>query len=295
MAVSLPCFVQIFKIIWQLNEMLRMDMFSQDLSLWWVSNGYLTMQQPPRSVIVHHMYFTKHDTMLQMIKYGYKSVIKVHQGAYSICPHFNSLFPGKFKWNLRYVVFKRNLVIGGWGISCEIALIGMSLDFTDDQSTLVEVMAWCRQATSHYLSQCWPRSPMPYGVTRPQWVMWSYWHMIILNWLGFSTPYSGLTTKKTSNLHITGPLGGESSGDWWIRSQKAGNVENFPCNNYAGANSVSFLNFTPSRLIFLWMYNPIYMRNVLYIRKDGWWLMMIHLPNGNCSFMKYHTIMTGLE
>ena len=36
--------------------------------------------------------------------------------------------------------------------------------------TLVQVMAWCRQATSHYLSQCWPRSLSPYGVTRPQWV-----------------------------------------------------------------------------------------------------------------------------
>ena len=31
-------------------------------------------------------------------------------------------------------------------------------------------MAWCRQATSHYLSQCWPRSTSPYGVIRPQWV-----------------------------------------------------------------------------------------------------------------------------
>ena len=46
----------------------------------------------------------------------------------------------------------------------------MSLDFTDDQSTLVQVMAWCHQAISHYLSQCWPRSLLPYGVTRPQWV-----------------------------------------------------------------------------------------------------------------------------
>ena len=38
-------------------------------------------------------------------------------------------------------------------------------------------MAWCHQATSHYLSQCWPRSLSPYGVTRPQWVnsvMWEY-------------------------------------------------------------------------------------------------------------------------
>ena len=31
-------------------------------------------------------------------------------------------------------------------------------------------MAWCRQSTSHYLNQCWPRSQLPYGVTRPQWV-----------------------------------------------------------------------------------------------------------------------------
>ena len=36
--------------------------------------------------------------------------------------------------------------------------------------TLVQVMAWCHQATSHYLNQCWPRSMSPYGVTRPQWV-----------------------------------------------------------------------------------------------------------------------------
>ena len=31
-------------------------------------------------------------------------------------------------------------------------------------------MAWYRQATSHYLSQCWPRSMSPYGIARPQWV-----------------------------------------------------------------------------------------------------------------------------
>ena len=83
---------------------------------------------------------------------------------------FNSLAPGKYQWNFRHVIFKQILVIDGWGISCEIALIWMSLDFADGQSTLVQVMAWCHQATSHYLSQCWPRSLLPYGVTRPQWV-----------------------------------------------------------------------------------------------------------------------------
>ena len=60
-------------------------------------------------------------------------------------------------------------MIDGRGISCEIALIWVSLDLNDEKSTLVQVMAWCRQATSHYLSQCWPRSLSAYGVTRPQW------------------------------------------------------------------------------------------------------------------------------
>ena len=49
-----------------------------------------------------------------------------------------------------------------------IFAIWMSLHFTNDQSILVQVMAWCCQATSHYLSQCWPRSLSPYGVTRPE-------------------------------------------------------------------------------------------------------------------------------
>ena len=48
----------------------------------------------------------------------------------------------------------------------------MPLDLTDDKSTLVQVMAWCHQAPSHYLSQCWPRSMSPNGITMPQWVNW---------------------------------------------------------------------------------------------------------------------------
>ena len=40
----------------------------------------------------------------------------------------------------------------------------------NERSALVQVMAWYRQAASHYLSQCRPRCMFPYGVTRPQWV-----------------------------------------------------------------------------------------------------------------------------
>ena len=82
----------------------------------------------------------------------------------------NSLAPGRFQFNLRLVIFKLTLVNGGWGISCKIAHRWLSLDLTDDKSTLVQVMTWCRQAKCHYLNQCWLRSMSPNGVTRPQWV-----------------------------------------------------------------------------------------------------------------------------
>ena len=83
----------------------------------------------------------------------------------------DALAPGRFEWNFRYSIFPIISVIDGWVISCELALRWMSLDLTDDKSTLAQVMAWCRQAPSHYLSPCWPRSLSPYGITRPQWVM----------------------------------------------------------------------------------------------------------------------------
>ena len=45
---------------------------------------------------------------------------------------------------------------GGWGIFYEIVLRWMPPDLTDDKLTVVQIMAWCRQAPSHYLSQCCP-------------------------------------------------------------------------------------------------------------------------------------------
>ena len=77
---------------------------------------------------------------------------------------------GDLEKKFRYVIFKLILVNDGWGIFCEIALRWISMNLTDDKSTLVQVMAWCCQARSHYLSQCWPRSLSPYGFTRSQWV-----------------------------------------------------------------------------------------------------------------------------
>ena len=56
----------------------------------------------------------------------------------------------------------------------------------DNKSSVVQVMAWCCQAASHYLTQCWSRSAIPYGATRLQWVnsLWpsdTIWREIWVN------------------------------------------------------------------------------------------------------------------
>ena len=51
-------------------------------------------------------------------------------------------------------------------------------------------MPWCRQATSHYLSQCWPRSMLPHCITRPQWVITNL-HWKRSDWFhGHEVPWS---------------------------------------------------------------------------------------------------------
>ena len=81
----------------------------------------------------------------------------------------NSPSPGRSEWNLSSVIFKLIWVIDGWGISCEIAITWMSLHLTDDKSTLVQVMAWCCRASSHYLTKCWPRSMESLGHNELRW------------------------------------------------------------------------------------------------------------------------------
>ena len=75
--------------------------------------------------------------------------------------NINSLAPGRCASYLKFVTFKVVSRINILSISCEIVLRWMPQGLIDGKSTLVQVMAWCRLATSHYLSQCWPRSLSP--------------------------------------------------------------------------------------------------------------------------------------
>ena len=72
--------------------------------------------------------------------------------------------------DFNFVIFKHILVIDMFYISCETALRLMPQDLADYKSTLVQVMAWCHQAPSHYLNQCWSSSMTPYGTPGPSFI-----------------------------------------------------------------------------------------------------------------------------
>ena len=127
-----------------------------------------------------------------------------------VLAHCNLLTRWRFEWNFIYVICKRILVIDGWGISFEIAIIWMSLDFTNDQSTLVQVMPWCCQATSHYLSQCWYRSRL-HMVSLGPWEIWmkiryrkisNIRRTLVSNKIVDHSDVVGATTSSFSTQHL---------------------------------------------------------------------------------------------
>ena len=64
------------------------------------------------------------------------------------------------------------------GFSYEIVCWWMPLNTFDIKSILAQVMAWCHLATRHYLSQCWPRPMLPFGVISHNELKW--WCLKIL-------------------------------------------------------------------------------------------------------------------
>ena len=80
---------------------------------------------------------------------------------------------------------------------------------------LKSLMAWCRQATSHYLSQFWPRSLSPYSITMLQCIKGSHvdysvitgcpWggnvdHLKFIQWLQCNHDQLSVSVKKMKTL-----------------------------------------------------------------------------------------------
>ena len=95
------------------------------------------------------------------------------------------------------ILMKNDRVIKGfycnWRSCCKIAFRWITEKLINEKSTLDQVMPWSHQETSHYLSQCWPRSMRPYGITRPQWVK-LYSHKMRLHCQSYN-PTTGFYTK----------------------------------------------------------------------------------------------------
>ena len=69
----------------------------------------------------------------------------------------NSLAPGGCGSNFQSVVFKFILHIDILSTSHKPACKSMPQDCIKDNSTFIQVMAWCHHSTSHYLHKCWSR------------------------------------------------------------------------------------------------------------------------------------------
>ena len=79
----------------------------------------------------------------------------------------------------------------------EIVLKWTPQNTFDDESTFVQVMAWCLEAPSHYLSQCWLRFTSPYIIISPQWVkQWSSTSIMIKHYVCILPPMKNSHTGE---------------------------------------------------------------------------------------------------
>ena len=124
---------------------------------WWCQLCY-HWRQTPEAVIVTASSTTSEDKVAIMTTLGFQC-----------CLWCYSLIAGRSRCDFKNAIFYL-LLIGIFKSSLIYAHSWMPQDHVHVKSALVEVMAWCRQAASHYLSQCCLSFLLPYGVTRPQWV-----------------------------------------------------------------------------------------------------------------------------
>ena len=98
---------------------------------------------------------------------------------------------GDLKGIFGWLIIKVILVIDGWGI-----IVKLPSDESQwilqmvSRHFLVQVMAWCRQAASHYLSQCWLNHHMAspgHNRVNPFCDEWFWWNMIIYSLLYHSS------------------------------------------------------------------------------------------------------------
>ena len=165
-------------------------------------------------------------------------------------------------WNIWMRFWKCNFQsIGIFKPSYDNAFIWMPQFLTDDKSTLIQVMAWCRQAISHYPGQCWFLCRHITSLGHNEWrrfrspTTWIFvqqhvqanknrnakaplvlyegdpplpgrcgkcFHVMIASW---SWSCDMMTSSNGNIFRVIGPLCGEFTSHRWIPRTKAGDAE----------------------------------------------------------------------
>ena len=140
----------------------------------YVHNKYIILPNP-----FFVIYYTLFDDLTHW-HWGNIVLILTHCPQRSLCNFKNAIFQS---WFTDFIIR-----------SYDNALRCVLLYLSDGKSTVVQVMAWCSLATSHYLDQCVPRSVSPYDTIRPQWV--NIFDFIFYLYIRFGP--AGLVTKPCS-------------------------------------------------------------------------------------------------
>ena len=77
------------------------------------------------------------------------------------------LEPEKYGSTIIIIIFKFMVQNDSSVFLCEISPRFKPQNFINQKSAMVQAMAWCCQAKSHHLSQCWSRFILSCGITRP--------------------------------------------------------------------------------------------------------------------------------
>ena len=97
-------------------------------------------------------------------------------GKSDVCLHF------------KCVIFIHNIEIDTFSVSSEITVRWIPKNLIENQSTLAQIAV-----IHHYLNQCWPRSLMSHGITRPQCIKCKYfnchWYRTSYWWLSARLQY----------------------------------------------------------------------------------------------------------
>ena len=115
-----------------------------------------------------------------------------------------SLAPGRCESSFRNMLSKLIVQISSKDTCYEIILCWMPQNLTIKKSQLIQVMDWCSQATNYHLSQFWPKSVLPYGITGAQWIIKRYESMI--SWIHVFTLYIERERDKNVVFYVIIPI-----------------------------------------------------------------------------------------